>query len=244
MELLEILANHHAGLTIQDMCVLLKYPKTTVYRIATTLSELGYLGKNEESNRFFLSRKIFRLGLAALGEANILERAIEPMKRLRDEVKESVMLGTLVGSDVVLLEQVLGSHDFTFMLKTGAHLCPYASAPGKVLLAYQTDRVRDELLKNMELVSFNENTIVNKQQLLNELWRVKEKGYGVDIEEEIAGVHCLGAPVFNPSGEIIACVWISGPKGRMPSELFPELSRKVCTCAEIISGKLGYKISN
>ena len=82
--------------------------------------EMGYLAKDDECNRFLLSRKVFRLGLAALGETDMLERAIEPMKRLRDEVKESVMLGTLVGNEAVLLEQVIGSHDFTFMLRPGA----------------------------------------------------------------------------------------------------------------------------
>ena len=93
------------------MCSHLSYPKTTIYRLANTLLEMGYLGKDEDTNHFFLSRKLFRLGLAALGESNILERAIEPMRRLRDEVKESVMIGTLVGNEAILLDQVLGSHD-------------------------------------------------------------------------------------------------------------------------------------
>lgn len=241
MELLEILSRHHNGLTIQEMCKCLNHSKTSIYRIASTFLEMGYLTKDEENNRFLLSRKIFRLGLAALGEANILERAIEPMKRLRDDVKESVMLATLVGDEAVLLEQVLGAHDFTFMLRSGTHLCLHASAPGKVLLAYQKEEVRKELIDNLNFKKFNDNTITDPILFQKELDTVMKKGYGTDIEEEIIGVHCIGAPIFNQYGEIAACVWISGPKGRMPIELFPELSIKVWNCAEIISAKLGYK---
>ena len=167
MGVLELLADYHSGLTIQEMCSHLSYPKTTIYRLANTLLEMGYLGKDEDTNHFFLSRKLFRLGLAALGESNILERAIEPMRRLRDEVKESVMIGTLVGNEAILLDQVLGSHDFTFILKSGTHLCLHASAPGKVLLAYQTDKVRDELIASMEMTRFNENTITDKKRYVS-----------------------------------------------------------------------------
>lgn len=242
MEILEVLASHHRGLTLQELCSYLDYSKTSIYRIVNTLLEMGYLAKDEEDNRFFLSRKLFRLGLAALGEANILERAIEPMKRLRDEVKESVMLGTLVGNEAVLLEQVLGSHDFTFMLRSGTHLCLHASAPGKVMLAYLNEKVRDELLDSIEMVKYNDNTITDKHQFKEEIRKVRECGYGVDIEEEIKGVHCIGAPIFNQYGEVIASVWMAGPSGRMPLGIFPELSRKVCECARTISGKLGFKV--
>lgn len=241
MELFELLAKHNNGLTIQEMCSCLEYPKTSIYRIANTLYEMGYLTKDDECNRFLLSRKIFRLGLAALGEANMLERAIEPMKRLRDDVKESVMLGTLMGNEAVLLEQVIGSHDFTFMLRPGTHLCLHASAPGKVLLAYQKEDIKEELLESLDFVKFNDNTITNPKKFRAELERVLECGYGVDVEEEISGVHCIAAPVFNQYGEVVASVWTSGPKGRLTLAAFPELSDKVCSCAEVISGKLGYK---
>lgn len=243
MGVLELLADYHNGLTIQEMCVHLNYPKTTIFRIANTLLEMGYLGKDEDTNHFYLSRKLFRLGLSALGEANILERAIEPMRRLRDDIKESVMLGTLVGNEAVLLEQVLGSHDFTFILKSGMHLCLHASAPGKVLLAYQAKEVQEELLSSLEMKKFNENTITNKVRFLEEIRKVRERGYGVDLEEEIIGVHCIGAPVFNQYGEIIACVWMSGPKGRMPLSRFPELIQRVCKCARTISQKMGFRIN-
>ena len=217
---------------------LLDYPKTTVFRLANTLLDMGYLGKDADNNRYFLSRKLFKLGLSALGETNIVERAIEPMTRLRDEVKESVMLGVLVDKEVVLLEQILGSHAFTFVLKTGTSICVHASAPGKVLLSNLSDRRRSAIIDRIDFVAFNDNTIASREDFLQELDRVKEQGYAMDIEEEIIGVHCIGAPIRNQYGDVIACAWMTGPKGRMPAESFPVLSARVCSCAEEISLKL------
>lgn len=240
MELLEELSNYHRGLTLQEMSQELGYPKTTVFRLANTLQDLGYLGKDADNNRFFLSRKLFKLGILALGETNIVERSIEPMTRLRDEVKESIMLGTLVGSEVVLLEQVLGSHAFTFILKSGTSICLHASAPGKVLMAFQSPDRQREILDQIDFFPFNNNTIISKHRYLQELEQVKKLGYGTDVEEEIIGVHCIGAPIRNQYGDAVACVWMAGPKGRMPLSGFTVLSEKVKTCAHQISLKLGY----
>ena len=244
MELLEILSKNRNGLTLQEIHNKLEYSKTTIFRILTTLLEMGYVGKDADNNRFYISKKMFELGLAALGEENLVERAIEPMTRLRDEVKESVMLGALVDDKVVLLEHLLGSHNFTFTIKSGTKICIHASAPGKVLFADQTPERQAELLQSIEFIKFNENTIVAEADFLKEIEKTKEKGYGVDIEEEIYGVYCIGAPIYNRYGDAIACVWISAPKGRLPLGDFDRVGDLIKKCVATISGKLGYKISH
>ena len=243
MELLEVLSKFQNGLTLQEIYSELNYSKTSVFRILATLLDLGYLGRNGDNNRYFISRKLFNLGVAALGESNIVERAIEPMTRLRDEVKESVMLGTLIGDKVILLEQVIGSHSFTFVLKSGSSICVHASAPGKVLFSAQTDAHQKRLLSSMTFKSFNENTIITIEEFKAEIERTKQKGYGVDIEEEIEGVHCIGAPIYNQFGDAIACVWIAAPKGRLPLDCFDDVGQRIKMCADNISEKLGYKPS-
>lgn len=242
MELLEILSKFQNGLTLQEICRELEYSKTTIFRILMTLLKLGYIGKNADNNHYFISRKLFKLGIMALGEVNIVERAIEPMTRLRDEVKESVMLGTLIGDKITLIEQVIGSHSFTFVLKSGTKICIHASAPGKVLFAAQTDAHQEELLKSMDFTNFNENTITEISKFRAEIEKTKIKGYGVDIEEEIFGVYCIGAPIYNQFGDAIACVWIAAPKGRLPLDSFDSVGLKIKMCADHISEKLGYKL--
>lgn len=241
LDLLELLAEYPAGLTVQEMVDVLNHSKTSTYRIIKSLEERGYIRKREETNHYFLSRKFLKLGLAALGETNIVERSLEQMRKLRDKLREAVMLGVLVGNEVVLLEQVLGSHRFSFILTPGTHFCLHASAPGKVLLAFQEEREREEILKNLTYEVFNEHTIRDEKELRRELQQVRVCGYATDRAEEMEGVHCVAAPVFNSFGQVVAAIWTSGPSGRLAQAMFPEVGREVIGAAGAVSANLGFQ---
>lgn len=88
-ELLEFLVNYPSGLPMQEIVNLLDTPKTTIYRLLNSLQSMGYLTKDIDTQRYFLSKRFLRLGLAALGESNIVEQSLAPMRALRDTIKES-----------------------------------------------------------------------------------------------------------------------------------------------------------
>ena len=102
-ELLEYLAHFPQGVSMQDIITQLCQPKTSVYRLLTSLMQMGYICKNEEAACYFLSKKLLRLGLAALGESNIVEQSLPQMRTLRDSIRESIMLGVFMHNRVVLL---------------------------------------------------------------------------------------------------------------------------------------------
>lgn len=240
LDLIELLANYPSGLTVQDIVDTLNHSKTSTYRIIKSLEERGYIRKREDTSQYFLCRKFLKLGLAALGESNIVEQSFEPMRKLRDSLKEAVMLGTLMGNEVVLLEQVLGSHSFSFILTPGTRFCLYASAPGKVLLAFQEQKSREEILETLTYEIFNTRTLKNAAELREELRHVRECGFAVDRAEEMEGVHCVAAPIFNQYGRVVAAIWTSGPSGRLTQEMLPTAGHEVVRAAQVISANLGY----
>jgi DNA-binding IclR family transcriptional regulator len=242
MELIELIAQHPRGLTIQEIVNLLGHSKTSIYRIICSLEEMGYLRKDLQTGSFSLTRKMFKIGLSTLGMTTIIEHSYEPMRRLRDKLRETVVLGTLMGTKIVILEQVIGSHHFSFILKPGMGVCLHASAPGKAFLANIDDWERDEILSKIEFARFTNRTITNIPDFLLELERVKLCGYGLDMGEELSGVRCIGAPVFNLAGKIAASIWISGPAERLSDESIEEFSSEVVACAREISDKMGFMV--
>lgn len=239
-ELLELLINYPSGLTMQEMVNLLDTPKTSIFRLLNSLSGMGYLSKNTETLRFSLSRRFLKLGLAALGESNIVEQSLAPMRALRDTIKESIMLGVFMENRVVLLEQVLGSHNFTFLLRPGTSFCLHASAPGKLFMTYLPEEEREKAIQTIQYKVFNKHTIADEKQLRKEIAYIKKVGYAVDLEEEMAGVHCIATPIFNQFGTIVATIWTSGPSGRLGKDQFPEVSKELIRTAHLISANLGY----
>lgn len=92
----------------------------------------------------------------------------------------------------------------------------------------------------MKFVKFNENTITNLSDFKKELEKVRACGYSVDNGEEIEGVNCVGAPIFDAHGYPIASIWITGPQNRIGKLDFESIGAKVRNYANIISARLGY----
>lgn len=238
MELIELIAQHSGGLTIQEMVNILGHSKTSIYRIVCSLMQMEYLRRNENTGKFLLTRKMFTIALSTLGTTTIIEHSYDPMRRLRDKLKETVVLGALMGSKIVILEQVLGSHHFSFILKPGMGVGLHASAPGKVCMAALDEVERQQILSKIEFTRYTGNTITNAADYLSELERVRECGYGLDMGEELTGVRCISAPIYNQAGNLAAAVWISGPAERIPDDCIEQYSREVIACANEISEKL------
>lgn len=242
IQLIEMLANHPDGLILAELVQELSLAKTTVFRITQTLQHHNYIYKDEETSCFFLSRKFMRIGLSALGEQSLVENSVIHMRTLRDDIQETVLLGALLETEVVLLEQVMGNHPFTFYLQPGRHFNIHASAPGKVLLAYLEEKERDRTINKLKFEKYNNNTITSAQELKKELCKVKELGYGIDCAEELEGVHCISAPIFNQNGSVLAAIWTTGPSGRIPISNFETIGQKVKDCALRISATFGYNL--
>lgn len=240
-EVLELLSKNPYGLTLQEIVTQLQYPKSSLYKIVSNLQEIGYLGREMDSSRYFLSRKLLTLGVTAFNSSNIIERSKEYMKLLRDKVGESVMIGTLIDDEVVLLEQITGSLDFVFTLKQGMRFNLYSTAPGKVILAFLDKSKQNEIVDNLQLEAINEYTITDKELLKKELEIIRQKGYAADINETVEGVHCIAAPIWDETQNAIACVWTSGPAGRLPKKNIETIAQLIIECGLSISHNIGYR---
>lgn len=228
------------GLQQSELAAQLRLSKTSVFRVTMTLLECGYLVRDPETKALRLSRKLIAMGNRTLGEDDLVSSALDVMKRLRDLVKETVLIGTVVGTEMVVLGQVLGSHPFKFSVDLGMRLPIHSSAPGKAIIAYLPEPEWRELTGKINFVRFNERTITTVQAFMAELEQVRTNRYALDQGEQLSGIHCVAAPVFNRHGYPIAAVWTTGPADRVRTEDFPSVGEQVKTHADIISSRLGY----
>jgi DNA-binding IclR family transcriptional regulator len=156
------------------------------------------------------------------------------MRDLRDQTRETVQLGVLVGNEGVLVEKADGLHPLRIAVDAGLRFKLNNNAPGKVLLAFQPASQRDALIDQMELVAHTPRTITDKLELRRECERVVAHGFGSDWAEADEGVHCVAAPVFDRQ-ELVAAVWVSAPSRRMPRESFAGIGKLTKRAAEEIS---------
>lgn len=242
LRILEFLASHATPWGVSDIARELKLPKNSVFRILVTLHAHGYVERDDGEKTYCLGRKLLSLGYAAIDEATLVEKSLDAMRRLRDQTRETVLLGTLIDNRGTVLEQVPSPEPVKFLINVGHCFPLHTAAPGKAMLAFLSPEEREAILQTMPFTRFNDRTITDKERFRRELDDVRAKGYAVDRGEEIDSLHCIAAPVFNHRGYPLASVWVTGPSFRLREEDFPRLGRLLVEQAAVISHRFGFSV--
>ncbi len=215
IEILEYLTKYPKGRTLQEIYLELHIPQTTAYRILCTFIRCDYVVYCEETKRYKLSMKILMLGYRTLRDYSIIECVLPRMRELRDSLHDTVCFGVWGDGNVILVEQVHGDNSFCFTMSLGTTFELHCSAPGKAIMAFLPRVECEKYLDQMVFTRYNDRTITDIESYKKELERVFESGFAVDMEEELTGVMCVGAPILNHVGYPCGAVWISAPKDRI-----------------------------
>jgi DNA-binding IclR family transcriptional regulator len=162
------------------------------------------------------------------------------LRHLAEDCQESVNLVVLDGRQVVNLEQfVPPARQVKNIGRVGRRMCPHCTAAGKVLLAYLPAKKREQIL-SLDLERFTPQTIIEPDQLREELVRIRELGYA-SVEEELeAGLNAVAAPIRDYTGQVIAAASVAGPAYRVIPELFGHLAAQLMAVTAAISERMGY----
>jgi DNA-binding IclR family transcriptional regulator len=240
LEILDLLSRQPRGLNQTEIAAQLKCPLSSVFRITMTLVDYGFLERDSETKAFRMTQKMLLVGQRALGEPDLIGQAVAVMRELRDVVKDTILLGVLNETEIIVLDQVLGTHLFRFSVNAGHRVPVYCSAPGKAILAFLPEKQRDAVIGKIKFVRHNENTIVTPEAFRHELAMVARRGYAIDRAEEYAGIYCVSSPIFDRNGYPIAAIWVTGPAQHVKPEDIPGIGKHLRDYAGRISARLGF----
>lgn len=236
--LLEYLSQRPAGVALSEMARELKIPKNTIYRMLNTLCARGYVSRNEAELTYRLTRKLATLVYSSAQDGSLIEKALGPMRALRDQVTETVVISILDGGEGIVLEQVPGLHPFRFVCDPGTRQPLHASASTKAILAALPKEEREAHVADMTFARCTENTITGADAFRKELDETQARGYGIDRAEALHGVHCVAAPVLDRQRHPVAAITVTGPDERLRTEDFAQVGEWVKACAQRVSERI------
>jgi IclR family transcriptional regulator, KDG regulon repressor len=214
--------------------------KPTVYRFLLTLQELGY-ARRVEDDRWAMTLKTFNVGSRALDHLDLYSAARPIADELAEELGETVHMGVLEGDSAVYILKIESKYTIRMFSRVGGRMPLYCTAIGKVLLAYSSLPERKAALEGLRLVALTPKTITTRAALEAELKRVRAQGFGRDAGEREEGIFCLGAPIFDRDGAIVAALSVSWPHFRYEAGREPGMAAAVVAAAGRISSILGYE---
>jgi DNA-binding IclR family transcriptional regulator len=226
-------------LRLIDISRMLDISKVQALRLATTLETNGFLTRNPRTKYYRLGLRLFQLGMVAQQQSEVQWIAHPILHELVAKTGETARLmvpHTLGPTCIDLVESPKQRRVFG---KLGGPHVWYAGASPKVLLAYQSQAVIDEIL-SAPLEAFTSSTIRDPDTIRHQLEEIRANGYHVShsgIEEHATGV---AAPVFDRSGDIAGSISVSGPTDRVEATGLDNVISWVRAAAGDVSRSLGY----
>jgi DNA-binding IclR family transcriptional regulator len=237
--ILRLLSGRNRRLGVVQLAGELELPKTTVHGILRTLANVGFVEQDPESGKYQLGAALLHMGSSYLDGNELRTRALNWSDTLAARSGESVRIGTLHESQVLVVHHVFRPDDSRQALEVGTLQPAHATAMGKVLLA--AHRYAAAELAGNGLAQFTAATITDRDALLGELDDVLERGWAADTEELVAGEVSLAAAIEDRRGVTVGAIGISGPVERMSENGAPrmELVSFVREAARSVSRDLG-----
>jgi IclR family acetate operon transcriptional repressor len=225
--------------TIPEVADAVGLSRSTTYRIAERLRELGFLEVNASTNRWRLGREAVQLGVVALQSTDVMQVAPELLRSLLQMAGEAVNLAVFDADSMVLLYREQGPQSVTISSRLGSHRPMHASSLGKAFLAAMAEAERRVLLGRLTLKRYTDQTITGAVALDREIADIQARGFSVDLSEFEATLACCAAAVFDHRGLPVAAISVSGPAERVTPQI-ERIGGLVAETAKAISQRLGF----
>lgn len=233
LQILGAFGSNAHELSIGSIADKLGVHKSTASRLAMTLVRRGFLERQHRVLR--LGPEVNRLGLLALGNADLSTLAADAMKWLCSATGETVHIAVLDRSEALNIAQVDGPAIVGIGNWVGRKTKLHCAANGKVLLAFaETDLLEDPL------PAFTPRTITSMEILRGELQCIREAGWASNTGELEEGLNAVAVPVFDATGNCRAALSVSGPSYRVSPDRFAQMAESCNQAAQLVSFRLGY----
>jgi len=238
LNILEAASQRREGLTNSEISRRLAIPKSSASYILRTLERRGYLRRDAETGRYRLGLKLLSLGGEAQAGLDLADVALPFMRGLVERVGMTCHLAVVDHNEAVYIEKVEAPGFFKVNTWVGRRMYLHSTSVGKALLAWMPRDERDALLHNYEFKRRTPKTINSLSRLVADLERVHQQGYSVDDEENSLGARCMGAPIFDALGNVVAALGVSGTLTQMDAAKMPRVAEALRDTARRISRQL------
>ena len=160
------------------------------------------------------------------------------MKKLYNEIEETVILAVLVNNRCYCLETIGREDGLAFIIKRGSEVPLHCGASGQILLAFSENEDIELFLKRAKLEKYTHKTITDRDRLRKKLSGIKRAGYADSEGELHVGGRAVAVPVFDHLGKICASLSVAGPVQRMTNEKIDKIKNILMKYAKGIKENL------
>ena len=181
-----------------------------------------------------------RLAAAGRRQIDVREIAQPIMRRMREDVDETIILSVRRGNRRVTVEFVESTQNVRRIVEIGAEAPLYVGAAGRAMLSGFSER---DLRDSLSSVVASDGTIImglGVDAYIAEIQKTHERGYAIAFGEFTPDLCAISTPIVDHAGHVVAALAISFPTDRFTRELESACIKVVKDAALEVSRLIGY----
>ncbi len=241
--LLKAIAEHPRGISLARLTSETGIPKSSLFRIISTLKKHLVIVEDPEKLTYNLGMKLAEWGNAALERID-LKAIVHPyLVRLSVETKKSFYLAMLDDYEVIIVDRADTTDIWQIVTRLGQRSPIHCTASGMAMVSEMREEQLDEIIREKGLRKYTNKTIVTARALKKKLGEVRTLGYAVADGDYKPDLFALAAPIKDHKGKIVGSIMagLHSDTARKSKKLVKSLIEIIVRdCAEI-SQRIGYK---
>ncbi|PZO88046.1 MAG: transcriptional regulator [Sphingomonas sanxanigenens] len=233
LDLLEAVSRE--SMALPDLSRVLGLNRSTAHRLASALVDRGYLRFIPRTG-YMLGPKLLEMGFAARQQIDLPRIARPHLEALSDATEDTVHLGVLDRDKALYLDKIPGRRRIEIGSRVGERHPLCSTGLGKSLILDCSEAEQRAFFEGQSWGALKPDF---------ETWRAAMRdyaagGYSLDLEENEDRIRCVGAPIRNETGAIVASISLSSVAQYMSDARMRELVHRVRDTAAAISRDIGW----
>jgi len=188
--------------------------KAVVHRILRSLASRSLIQTAPGRAGYVLGPAAAGLSIRAWSQLDLRTVASPVLRRLRDRTRETTTLSVLVGDQRVYLDQFESPQEIKMVVEIGPRFPLHSGASSRAILAHLPQPFVDSAVRQM----LQQEPDADVEAYLAQLAEIRERGYGISLNERGTGAASIAAPFFDAAGNVLGSISASGPIFRYSDE--------------------------
>ncbi len=212
---LEAMATAGVPITPTEVNQSLGLPKPTIHRLFATLEAEGFIQREIDGRGYSPGLRLRTLSTGILSSLRIRTSRVAILSKLAEQVGETCNIALPDRDAMVYLDRVETKWPLRIQLPVGTRVPFYCTASGKMYLSSLDPRHLRSYARAATLDPKTPTTIADTEALIEEIQRVRKRGYATDSGEFMEGMIAIAVPILEPNGRLVSTLSIHAPEQRL-----------------------------